>query len=238
VVTFGIDHDIDFGEDLVAVILIKARSIRKVDLLQYGNFDNFVEDMLTADEIPNIVATMRRAWPVGDAPLAKIMQRLTPCPFGKRELLIKEGVAAGNAYFIETGMTRSYWVVDGEEITTSFSTEGTLVFSMDEVYYRRLSEEYVEAVEPIEAYAIGIDILLDAVSSDIGLCNWWRVIHQNEYRRIHRSHKERLTLPARERYEAFASQFPDVCRRARLTDIASYLGVTPATLSRIRSTKA
>ena len=194
--------------------------------------------MLTADEIPNIVATMRRAWPVDDASLAKIIGKLTPCSFGKRELLVREGVAAGNAYFIETGMTRSYWVVDGEEITTSFSTEGTLVFSMDEMYYRTLSEEYVEAVEPISAYAIDVNALLDAVSSDIGLCNWWRVIHQNEYRRIHRSHKERLTLPARERYAEFAAQFPDVCRRARLTDIASYLGVTPATLSRIRRIKS
>lgn len=149
--------------------------------------------------------------------------------------MVREGVALGHAYFIERGMTRSYWIVDGQEVTTSFSTEGGLVFSMDELYYGLASQEYVETVEPVEAFAITVDDLRHLTCSNLELTNWMRVIHQNEYRRIHRSHKEQLTLPARERYEAFAAQFPSVCRRARLTDIASYLGITSSTLSRIRA---
>ncbi len=70
-------------------------------------------------------------------------------------------------------MTRSYWVVYGEEITTSFSTEGTLVFSMDEMYYGTPSEEYVEAVEPVKSWSISIDELRQLITSDIDLCNWW-----------------------------------------------------------------
>ena len=61
-----------------------------------------------------------------------------------------------------------------------------------------------------------------------------RIIHQDEYRRLHRSHKERLTLPAKERYEEFQKQFPEVCKRVNLGYIASYLGVTQSTLSRLR----
>lgn len=193
--------------------------------------------MTDITQIPNIVATMRNAWTVSDMSLNKIMELIYPCRFAKRQPLIQEGSTEGHAYFIESGMTRSYWVVDGEEITTSFSTEGAIVFSMDEMYYRTPSEEYVEAVEPVMAWRIANEDLLRMISTDIDLCNWWRVIHQNEYRRIHRSHKERLTLTAAERYGEFSRQFPDVCRRARLGDIASYLGVTPATLSRIRSLK-
>lgn len=134
-------------------------------------------------------------------------------------------------------MTRSYWLVDGEEVTTSFSIGGCIVFSMDEVYYSQPSQEYVESIEPIDAYGIDVSRLMELVSTNNELCNWWRVIHQNEYRRIHQSHKERLTLEAAERYKEFYRQFPEVCRRARLTDIASYLGITAATLSRIRSHK-
>ena len=193
--------------------------------------------MIEEKDIPNIIRWVRSSWRVSDSSLRELMDRLTPCRFPKRHLLVREGAALGLAYFIEEGMTRSYWVVDGEEITTSFSTEGSIVFSMDEVYYRRLSEEYVQAVEPITAYAISVDSLLELTSSNIEWANWSRIIHQNEYRRLHRSHKERLTLPARERYQAFAEQFPEVCRRARLTDIASYLGITPATLSRLRADK-
>ena len=60
-------------------------------------------------------------------------------------------------------------------------------------------------------------------------------IHQFEYRRIHQSHQERLTLPAKERYLMFLREFPEVSRRANLYDIASYLGITPSTLSKLRA---
>lgn len=73
-------------------------------------------------------------------------------------MLIREGEYARSAYFIERGMTRSFWMVDGEEFTTSFSIEGGIVFSMDELYYGRPSEEYVETLEEVTAYRIALDV--------------------------------------------------------------------------------
>lgn len=117
------------------------------------------------------------------------------------------------AYFIEKGILRAYWVVDGEEYTTSFGAEGCIVFSMDELYYNKKSEEYVETLEEVEAYRINISDLKNLMETNLELCNWGRIIHQNEYRRLHRSHKERLSLPAKERYEEFQKQFPEICKR-------------------------
>ncbi len=156
-------------------------------------------------------------------------------PFAQRELIVREGMRMRHAYFIENGLTRSYWLVDGQEITTSFSTGGSIVFSMDELYYGEVSQEYVQALEPCEAYAIAIDDLRGLVRSNLRFAAWWTAIHQDEYRRLHRSHKDRLTLPARRRYEEFVRQFPDVARRAPLGCIASYIGVTLPTLSRLRA---
>lgn len=189
---------------------------------------------VSVDHIPHVVATMRSYWPVSDATLRQLVTLLTHQRVPKGYLLVAEGKRAGHAYFIERGMTRSYWMVDGEEITTSFSTEGAIVFSMDELYYDQLSQEYVQTIEPAEVYDIELNALRHITSTNLDLANWTREIHQYEYRRLHRSHKERLTLPAAERYREFAAQFPEVCRRARLTDIASYLGITLSTLSRIR----
>lgn len=194
--------------------------------------------MVTPDDIPNIAGWIASRHTVDDSTLRSLTAMLQPCRFPKKHLLAAEGEARGKAYFIERGMTRSYWVVDGEEVTTSFSTEGSLVFSMDELYYGRPSEEYVETVEAVEAFAISLADLRAAVTNHIDLAVWWSIIHQDEYRRLHRSHKERLTLPAAERYKAFAQQQPQACRRARLADIASYLGITPSTLSRIRRSMA
>lgn len=159
---------------------------------------------------------------------------LTPFLFPKRHLLVEKGKRTGAAYFIERGITRSYWLVDGEEITTSFAAEGSIVFSMDEFYYDKPSEEYVETLEETEAWRIGLDDLRRLFTTNLELANWGRIIHQNEYHRLHRSHKERLTLPAAQRYEAFCRQFPEVVQRVQLGYIASYLGITLPTLSRLR----
>lgn len=108
---------------------------------------------------------------------------------------------------------------------------------MDELYYNKPSEEFVETLEDVVAYRISLTDLLRLFETNIELANWGRVIHQNEYRRLHRSHKEHLTLSAKDRYEEFKLQFPLVCQRAQLGYIASYLGITLSTLSRLRAQK-
>lgn len=191
----------------------------------------------TEPKMNNIIEKMTSICPVSDETLQALKEKLTLCHFPKRYQLVKENTFCKSAYFLEEGMTRSFWLVNGEEITTSFSTEGGIVFSMDELYYNKPSEEFVETLEDTVAYRIALSDLLELFHTNIELANWGRIIHQDEYRRLHRSHKERLTLPAKERYEEFQRQFPDVCRRANLGYIASYLGITPSTLSRIRSQK-
>ena len=184
---------------------------------------------------PNILRRIRAAYPVSDESLRLLSEHLTPCDFPRRYKLITEGARYPLAYFLEEGLTRSYWLVDGQEITTSFATEGAIMFSMDELYYDRPSEEFIETIEPCRCYSIPLNTLRHLFDTNIELANWGRVIHQDEYRRLHRSHKERLTLPARERYEKFQEQFPEVCLRSPLGYIASYLGITLSTLSRLSS---
>ena len=181
-----------------------------------------------------VVRRMREYCDLPEESIGKLIEAVTPCSFGRRHLLVEAGRKTGSAYFIAQGMTRSYWMADGEEFTTSFSFEGAIVYSMDEVYFDSPSEEFVETVEPVEAFSIPVGKLRELWSEDPALCRWALRIHQVEYRRIHQSHRERLTLPAAQRYEAFCRQFPEAMRRARLGDIASYLGIDRSTLSRLR----
>ena len=185
----------------------------------------------------NIIESIRKQYPVSDLTIKELESYLTPCSFPKRYQLIKEGIYCKYAYFIEKGILRAYWVVDGEEYTTSFGAEGCIVFSMDELYYNKMSEEFVETLEDVVAYKITLSDLIRLFQTNIELANWGRIIHQNEYRRLHRSHKDRLTLSAKERYEEFMQQFPQICQRVQLGYIASYLGITLPTLSRLRSRK-
>lgn len=185
----------------------------------------------------NVIEKINSLYPISDGTIQLLKESVVLCHFPKRHLLIRENMFCRSAYFIEKGMTRSFWLVNGEEITTSFSCEGGIVFSMDELYYNKMSEEFVETLEEVVAYRISLMDLNRLFQTNIELANWGRIVHQDEYRRLHRSHKDRLTLPARERYEEFRQQFPQVCRRANLGYIASYLGITPSTLSRLRARK-
>jgi len=184
-----------------------------------------------------VIAAIKAVYPVGEKAIERLTGCMNYCSFPRHAMLVKSGEQCGYAYFIERGVTRSFWLVDGEEITTSFSIEGGVVFSMDEFYYGHQSEEYVEALEPVDLYAVRLDDLRTLFAEEIDFANWGRVIHQNEYRRIHQSHKERLTLSAKDRYAAFKNQFPEVCNRVNLGYIASYLGITLSTLSRLRRGK-
>lgn len=94
---------------------------------------------------------------------------------------------------------------------------------MDELYYDIPSEEFVETIEDVVAYKISLTNLKHLFETNIELANWGRIIHQNEYRRLHNSHKELLTLSAKERYDEFKLQFPQICQRVQLEYIASYL---------------
>ena len=148
----------------------------------------------------NILNKINSLFPISDDTVQVLKENVTCCRFPKKYQLIKADTYCKSAFFIEKGITRSFWLVDGEEVTTSFAGEGSIVFSMDELYYGKISEEYVETLEEVEAYRISRATLTHLFETNIELCNWGRIIHQNEYRRLHRSHKDpvsytHLTLP-------------------------------------------
>ena len=89
------------------------------------------------------IDAIRMLCPLSAESERRLVEVTTPCRFPKRYQLVRDGEFCHSAYFLEQGMTRSFWVVDGEEVTTSFSSEGGIVFSMDELYYGRRSEEVV-----------------------------------------------------------------------------------------------
>ena len=99
-----------------------------------------------------VIETINEAYPISSETEQALKDSVTECHFPKRYQLVKAGAYSKCAYFIEEGMTRSFWLVNGEEITTSFSYEGGIVFSMDELYYNKVSEEFVETLEDVVAY--------------------------------------------------------------------------------------
>ena len=120
----------------------------------------------------HIIDKINSSYPISDTTIQTLKEHVTLCHFPKKHQLIKANMFCKSAYFIEKGMTRSFWLVNGEEITTSFAYEGSIVFSMDELYYNKVSEEFVETLEDVEAYQISLTDLLQLFQTNIELANW------------------------------------------------------------------
>ena len=181
-----------------------------------------------------IFRRMRELYPVSDEALGLLAGRLERRVYAPRTVIVEAGKADRRVYFIERGMTRSYSLWDGREVTSWFSLEGDVTCSSWSLYRGRAGFEYVETLEETEAYVTTTGELTELYGLHIDLANWGRVLQQENFLLLQDVHLMRLNLEARERYEMMQRLFPEVCRRANLGHIASFLGITQQSLSRIR----
>ncbi|MGL5317089.1 MAG: Crp/Fnr family transcriptional regulator [Bacteroidales bacterium] len=186
-------------------------------------------------KLDNIIRSLKNSYPISDKSINRLIEHFTPHLFPKKETIIRGGQIDRNVYFIEKGITRSYCLIDGKEVTTWFSCEGDITFGLLDLYKNKPGFEYVETIEETLAYSIPIQALNELYKTDIDIANWSRVIHQDCLLALQCTRIDRLTLTAKERYEKLLELHPDICSRVNLGYIASYLGITLPTLSKIRA---
>lgn len=180
---------------------------------------------------------MRELYPVSDEALELFVSSLKKCCFPPKTIIIQAGKLDRNVYFIEKGITRSFSLYDGKEVTSWFSVEGDGAWSSFSLLRNRPGFEYVETLEPVEVYVISIDRLNELYKLHIDLANWGRVLQQENFLHLQDVHLARLNMTATERYQRLLVDFPNICNRVNLGYIASYLGVTQQSLSRIRASR-
>lgn len=188
-------------------------------------------------ELSNIRKSIGGLYPVSEESFEALFGFFVPHRLPARHLLIRGGMIDRNVYFIERGITRSYCLVDGREHTTWFSREGDITFGLLCLYRDEVGFEYVETLEPTLLYSIPIRRLHELYATRIDIANWGRVVHQEALLTLQRMRIGNISLSARDRYEALLRLHPDICERVSLGLIASFLGITQSTLSRIRAEK-
>ena len=98
-------------------------------------------------------------------------------------------------------------------------------------------KDEIETLEETLTYSISIDKLNDLYKSRIDIANWMRVLQQENFLLLQDIHISRLNLSAQERYEKLIKEYPSIFHRVTLGHIASFLGITQPSLSRIRSSR-
>ncbi len=155
--------------------------------------------------------------------------------FKKGELLISEGEISKHIVFIGQGMVRQFYYKNNKDVTEHFSYEGCIMMSIESLFKQEPTRLISEALENTVAYYLPYDTFIRATRNLWELNLFYRKIL--EYSLIVSQIKADSWRfePAHERYELLMKMHPEVIKRAPLSHIASYLLMTPETLSRVRA---
>ena len=155
--------------------------------------------------------------------------------FSPGEFLAREGSVASQVFYLAKGLVRYYFLTeDGKEFNQHFVAEGGLAGSIFSLFGGQECSFTIEAIEPTRA----ICLPSSALRGPEGLRSCWHAFWKAAaaYVAALKTEKERelLSESLEERYAGFKRRYPDLVNRLPQYHIASYLGVTPVALSRLR----
>jgi CRP-like cAMP-binding protein len=154
--------------------------------------------------------------------------------FAKNELLIEEGQTCRHLYFLEKGAVRGFYNIDGKDVSQWFGFENDFVTSFRSFITRTATKEYIQVVEDAVLWCVSKDQLDQLLKTYPELEKMIRLIYEQYYIRLEERYSNAHFKTATERYEDLATDFPHILQRMPLGYIASYLGISAETLSRIR----
>ena len=162
-----------------------------------------------------------------------------PKKLRKRQYLLQEGDVCKYQAFVEKGILRSYTIDDkGHEHILQFAPEGWWIADLYSFLTGELSNFNIEALEDTELLLItrpSWDLLLQKIPK---LEHYFRILIQNHLIATQRRLMQSLIESAEEKYIKFMKTYPDCVQRVPQHMIASYLGITRETLSRLRKQMA
>ena len=154
-----------------------------------------------------------------------------------KTVLLREGEIANQFYFIKKGCLRLWLNKDGKDITVQFFFEGQGVASIDSLVSGQPSMFTIETIEPSLLITLSKDHFEQLQRAYPELKEGFLEILYQRFRNYSLLFISRIKDSPRERYEDLIKNHPEIVKRIPQHYIASYLGITPISLSRIRNRK-
>tara|TARA_R100001369_G_scaffold90443_1_gene129483 strand:+ start:14079 stop:14669 length:591 start_codon:yes stop_codon:yes gene_type:complete len=153
----------------------------------------------------------------------------------KGEVLLRPGEVCRHSFFVENGLLRSYTVDDaGKEHIIQFGSENWIVSDRSSAFFNEPSDLFIDAVEDTRVVLISSDFINEASEISSSFRNYNQIALQNHIRHQQKRINLLLSASAELRYMNFIKLYPDLTLRVPQWMIASYLGITPESLSRVR----
>lgn len=173
--------------------------------------------------------------PVSTQTLAEIADHFELRSFKKNDYFLKEGKISNEYLFLEEGFMRAFtFDINGNEVTTYFYPKNRVVFEAASFFMRIISTENIQAVTDCKGYSITYDKLNMLFHSIPEFREFGRAMLVKEFVAFKQRTLALINKSAEERYASLINSNKEIFQYAQLKHIASYLGITDTSLSRIR----
>ncbi len=160
---------------------------------------------------------------------------LVPMKFQKGEFILKEGEVCTNIYWVVKGLVRQFYFKNGKELTEHLAAENTICMSIESLFKEQPSHQQIQTIEPTIVFALPKDRLEHEAVRNTNIQMLYRKILE-ESLILSQIKADMLRFEsAPERYAKLVKRSPQLILRVPLVYIASYLQMTPETLSRVRT---
>jgi len=159
---------------------------------------------------------------------------ITEHTFTKGEILQRDNSFKHNIFIVHSGLLRSFYFHDGKEVTALFALENGLIGPGDSILKNKKSKYNIEALETSTVLILNYKELDNFIKGDAIKERLIRHIVQLIYIESVERLENLIFYSAKERYDHLIAHFPDLNQRVNQGHIASFLGITQETLSRIR----
>jgi len=167
--------------------------------------------------------------------VAEIVERFQHKLIARNELQLQVGKIADEYLYLEKGFMRSFaYTTEGDEVTTNFYLPGQMVFEASSFFNRTRSKEGIQALTDCEGWFLTYKALNDLFHGFPEFREFGRSMLVKGFADLKIRMLSMITETAEERYEQLLQDQPEIFQHASLKNIASYLGITDTSLSRIR----
>lgn len=167
--------------------------------------------------------------------LDKIIDAHEQVNFVKGDFLLQKGQVANHYFVVAEGLVRTYlYDYNGNEITVGFFGNNELAIEVASLFHRVPTQEYMQCLTDCTLWKIDFDVFQDLFLQIPGLAEWGRSWMSFELFQSKMRATQMITQPATQRYLQLMQERSQIVQQAPLKYIASYLGITDTSLSRIR----
>ncbi|MEO9885318.1 MAG: Crp/Fnr family transcriptional regulator [Balneola sp.] len=168
---------------------------------------------------------------------SELSKRIKPELFQKGDLVLDANNICKKSYFINRGILRTYFIKDGKEISEYFSGINEWVNSPKSFMQREKDIYYIDAIENTETYYINVNDLTYLFDNFPEMERYARLSMGTVFGHFMKRITSMRFTSAKERYDHFQKTYSNIYHRIPFGMVASYLGITQETLSRIRAEK-